>query len=467
VTKRPDFRKASAGGRDLAVEILYTCDQDGAFAHAAWSRALSGRNLDARERRLGMELAFGSIRRKKTLDWCIARAAGRSMQDVDPLAHSLLRISTYQLLFMSRIPAHAAVSEAVESARRLGHPGMAGFVNAVLRRIASPRFDPGFPDLADDPVKSLAVTLSYPEWLVESWIGEFGPETAKRMLEAGNQAPTVVLRANTLRVSRDELAEQLGNVADAGAVTQRGLYAPEALRIMGPLESVESLPGFAEGLFSVQDESSMLVAHVLGRPNDRPNLIIDACAAPGGKAMHIAELSGDRVRVIACDISARRVTLISESARRLGLRSVEAVECDARELPAQWAGKADAVLVDAPCTGLGVLARRADARWRKEPDDVAQLARLQAEIMSAAAACVAPGGVLVYSTCTVGRAENADQAEAFLESHPDFRPSPLAQYMPSDAAKALCDGDSHILQLLPGVSGTDGFFIARFVRRPT
>lgn len=146
---------------------------------------------------------------------------------------------------------------------------------------------------------------------------------------------------------------------------------------------------------------------------------------------------------------------------------MEAVECDARELPAQWAGKADAVLVDAPCTGLGVLARRADARWRKEPDDVAQLARLQAEIMSAAAACVAPGGVLVYSTCTVGRAENADQAEAFLESHPDFRPSPLAQYMPSDAAKALCDGDSHILQLLPGVSGTDGFFIARFVRRPT
>ncbi len=491
MTKRPDFRRALANGRDLATEIVYTCDQDGAFAHAAWSRALSGRNPDPRERRLGMELAFGSIRRKKTLDWCIVKAAGRSVQDIDPLARSLLRIGVYQLLFMSRIPAHAAVSEAVESARRLAHPGMAGFINAVLRRIASPRFDPGFPDPVAEPVKSLAVTLSYPEWLVESWIGEFGPEAAKRMLEAGNQAPSVVLRANTLRMSRDELAERLGSAtrkdvdgnageggseganagaeananadANAGAATQPGQYAPEALRIVGPLESVESLPGFAEGLFSVQDESSMLVAHVLGRSS----LVIDVCAAPGGKATHTAELARDESRVVACDASARRVALISESARRLGLRSVEAIECDARKLPAEWAGKADAVLVDAPCTGLGVLARRADARWRKEPGDVAQLARLQAEILNAAAACVGPGGVLVYSTCTVGRAENADQAETFLQNHLDFRPSPLAQYMPSDAARALCDGDSHMLQLLPGISGTDGFFIARFVRRPT
>ncbi len=489
MTKRPDFRRALASGRDLATEIVYTCDQDGAFAHAAWSRALSGRNLDPRERRLGMELAFGSIRRRKTLDWCIAKATGRSMQDVDPLARSLLRIGAYQLLFMSRIPAHAAVSEAVDSARRLWHPGMAGFINAVLRRIASPRFDPGFPDPAAEPVKSPAVRLSYPEWLVESWIGEFGPETAARMLEAGNEAPPVILRANTLRVSRDELAEKLGGAtrgdadrnlgeggggggganagasayANAGAATRPGLYAPEALRIVGPLESVESLPGFAEGLFSVQDESSMLVAHVLGRPR----LVIDVCAAPGGKATHIAELARDEARVVACDVSARRVALISESARRLGLRSVEAIERDARELPAEWAGKADAVLVDAPCTGLGVLARRADARWRRQPGDVAQLARSQAEILSAAAACVAPGGVLVYSTCTVGRAENAGRAEAFLQSHADFSPSPLAPHMPSDAARGLCDGDSHMLQLLPGISGTDGFFIARFVRRPS
>ncbi len=490
MTERPSFGRALASGRDLAAEIVYTCDQGGAFAHAAWSRALSGRSVDPRERRLGMELAFGSIRRRKTLDWCIARAARRSVEHIDPLARALLRTGAYQLLFMSRIPTHAAVSEAVESARRLGHSGMAGFVNAVLRRIASPQFDPGFPDPVAEPVKSLAVTLSYPEWLVESWVGEFGSETATRMLEAGNQAPSIVLRANTLRVSRDELAEALGEapgagtdrragsgsasgslandggeVADGsgcggGVATQPGPYAPEALRIVGPIESVESLPGFKEGLFSVQDESSMLVAHVLGRPR----LAIDACAAPGGKATHIAELAHDAARVVACDISARRVALIQESARRLGLRSVEAVERDARELPSEWAEKADAVLVDAPCTGLGVLARRADARWRKEPGDVARLARLQAEIMQAASGCVAPGGVLVYSTCTVGRAENADQAEAFLQCHPEFHPSPLGPHMPSDAAKAVCDGESHMLQLLPGISGTDGFFIARFVR---
>lgn len=473
MTSQPHFRKPLASGRDLAAEIVYTCDQDGAFAHAAWSRVLSGRSVDPRERRLGMELAFGSIRRKKTLDWCIAKAAGRPVQDIDPLACALLRIGAYQLLFMSRIPAHAAVSEAVESARRLGHPKVAGFINAVLRRIASPGFDPSFPDPTDEPVKSLAVTLSYPEWLVQSWIGEFGPDAAKRMFEAGNEAPDVVLRANTLQVSRDELAQTLGpgrafessvdgdNSMGACVATQPGLYAPEALRIVGSIESVESLPGFAEGLFSVQDESSMLVAHIVGRAG----LVIDACAAPGGKATHIAELAHGQSRVVACDVSARKVALIRESAQRLGLGSVEALECDARELPAQWSGKADAVLVDAPCSGLGVLARRADARWRKEPGDVAELVRLQAEIINAAAACVAQGGVLVYSTCTVGRAENADQADAFLENHPDFRPSPLAPHMPSEAAKALCNGDSHMLQLLPGISGTDGFFIARFVRR--
>ena len=500
------------------MEIVYTCDQDGAFAHAAWSHALSGRNVDPRERRLGMEIAFGSIRRRKTLDWCIARAAGRPVDEIDPVARAVLRTGAYQLLFMSRIPPHAGVSEAVESARRLGHSGMAGFVNAVLRRIASPEFDPGFPDPASEPVKSLAVTLSYPEWLVESWIGEFGPDMAARMLEAGNVAPSIVLRANTLRVSRHELAEMLGGVdgggangrendrangcandclkAGAGIGTQPGLYVPEALRITGPIESVESLPGFREGFFSVQDESSMLVAHVLGvadaldpgsRPgmpelvrrcggdgesggcreggrNGRDRVIVDACAAPGGKATHIAELAQDAARVVACDISGRKVALIQQSARRLGLRSVEAMERDARELPAEWSGKADAVLVDAPCTGLGVLARRADARWRKKPADVAQLARLQAEILHAASACVVPGGVLVYSTCTVGRAENADQADAFLKAHSDFRPSPLAMHMPSDAARAMCDGESHMLQLLPGISGTDGFFMARFVR---
>ncbi len=502
MTRRPDFRRALAGGRDLAVEIVYTCDQDGAFAHAAWSRALSGRDIDPRERRLGMEIAFGSIRRKKTLDWYIAKASERPVDQIDALARAVLRTGAYQLLFMSRIPPHAAVSEAVESARRLGHAGTAGFVNAVLRRIASPGFDPAFPDPAIQPVKSLAVKLSYPEWLVRSWIGEFGPETALRMLEAGNEAPSVMLRANALRVSADRLAEALrgaGRLADSTGETGRatsemsetiqvqpGLYAPEALRVIGPIESVESLPGFEEGFFSVQDESSMLVAHAMGLGSDlapdvtpdvapdldsglgsglrRARIIIDACAAPGGKATHIAELTQDQARIIACDIFARKVEQIRQSAQRLGLQSVEAVECDARELAGEWSGKADAVLVDAPCSGLGVLARRADARWRKEHADVARLASLQAEILDAASACVAPGGVLVYSTCTVGRAENADQVEAFLTSHPAFRPSPLAPHMPSNAARAMCHGDSHTLQLLPGISGTDGFFIARLVR---
>ena len=493
MTRRPKFA-ASKTARDLAVEVAYLCDQEGMYANAAWSQALSGKEMDARDRRLAMEIAYGSIRRKKTLDWWIGHASTRPVDLMDPLARALLRTGVYQLLFMSRVPPHAAVSESVESAARLGHRGLASFVNAVMRKITSAEFSPEFPDPKGDPVGYLSVSLSYPEWLVQSWIGEYGVDVARAMLEAGNEAPTIVLRVNRLKIEREEFSRMLKS---EGVLSEPGHLCPEALILSSPIDGVEELPGYHDGLFSVQDESSMLVGHVIGvaelvcaANGKKPGalgaesgkedesgvaeeaiedghwpLIIDACAAPGGKAAHMAELAECGAKVVACDVALERVKMIEDSVARLGLPSVEAICCDARELPDIYSGKADAVLVDAPCSGLGVLGRRPDARWRRSPDDILELSELQEEILDAAARCVKPGGVLVYSTCTVGTRENRDQVQRFAVRHREFVPSPIAPYMPSAAARAFCSDDGHMIELLPGISGTDGFFISRFYRK--
>ena len=498
------FRRSRPTGRDLAVFVDYLCGHEGMKSDDAWLRALQRRELDPRERRLAMEIAYGSMRRRRTLDWCIERAAGRPVGKIDPVALSILRTAAYQLLFMSRVPAYSAVSEAVESARNLTHKGIASFVNAVLRRISAPDFDPAYPDPECDPVGYLEISQSYPRWIVEEWVQRFGFDTAQRMLEAGNRQPQVVLRVNAARTTVDELEAQLQR---EGFACSRGRYVPEVLYIESGIESVESLPGYSEGLFAVQDESSMLVAYAMGaavaaaagatattapaapaapaaegdaeghaeapvaacrRENGRPLLFVDACSAPGGKATHMATLGGDCVRVEAYDVSARRLESVRDSVKRLRLTNVTAYQLDARNLPQRHVGDVDALLVDAPCSGLGVLARRPDARWRQTPENRSELVRLQAEILDAAAKCVAPGGTLIYSTCTVSEPENEGQVEKFIAQHPEFEPAPLAPLMPTESARSLVgDGPGGWrVQLIPGVHGVDGFFIARMRRVP-
>ncbi len=456
----------------MAIHVDYLCDARGMQSDAAWAQALerAGKFMDGRERRLGMEIAYGCVRRRRTLDWCISAAAGRSVERIDPLALSILRTAAYQLMFMSRVPAHSGVSEAVDAAKRFTHAGIAAFVNAVLRRISAQGFNPRYPDAEADPVMHLAVALSYPEWIVEEWVARFGNSVAKSMLEAGNQQPSVVLRANTARIGADGLQVML---AAAGVACERGTYAPEALRIESSIDSVESLPGYGEGLFAVQDESSMLVAYAMGMGQGAAGaddtgtvrLAVDACAAPGGKATHMATLGGPSWTVEAYDVSARRLKLVHDGARRLGLANLNADVLDARRLPELHHANVDALLIDAPCTGLGVLARRPDARWRQTPEGRDGLVRVQEQILDAAAECIAPGGALVYSSCTVSLDENENQLERFLTRHPEYVPDALAPFMPTQSSRSMAGG-GWMMQMLPGLHGVDGFFIARLVRRP-
>ncbi len=451
----PRGERRPLAGRDLALLALHRVDTAAAFASLALHEVFRRHPAPRRERALATELAYGAVRRLNTLDFIIGRFSHRDPAALDPWTRSILRLAVYQICYSDRIPVHAAVAEAVEQAKRYGHRDRAGFVNAVLRAVASMRGEVAFPSPDEDPVAHLSLAHSHPEWLVRRWLGRYGFEDARRLLEYDNVAPPVVIRANRLRTDPQALALRL---AEEGVEVRPGRYLPEALVIVAP-EALEEIPSFRAGLFTVQDESSMLAARVLDpQPGET---VIDVAAAPGGKTTHIAELMANRGRIIACDVHPGRLELVRENCRRLGVTIVEAVAEDGRELPARYRALADRVLLDAPCSGLGVLNRRPDARWRKSAEQIAALAALQGELLEAAAACLAPGGVLVYSTCTIEPEENEQVVARFLDAHPDFAPDPLDLFLPAGLAG---EGAGGWLQILPFRHGIDGFFVARLRR---
>lgn len=444
--------------RDAALEALLRVDA-GASPHAALEAMWAGTGPPKRDRALATELVYGALRRRNALDWALAHISKRPLGDLEPRLLWILRLGAYQLLYLDRVPPHAAVDEAVRLAAARWHKGITGFVNGVLRNLARRLADGSLslPRREDGLETYLTVTESHPDWLVRRWLAELGPVRAESVCHLDNEAAPTFVRANRLKNTRDELADRLR--AEGVTVTE-GTLAPEGLAIEG-YPSLPELASFREGRFFVQDEAAMLVAPLIDpRPGET---IVDACSAPGGKATHLAELTGDRARVLAIDAAAEKLRLIAENCRRLGLSGVEAIHGDARRLPGLVPGKVDGALVDAPCSGLGVLRRRPDSRWRKRPEDPAALAPLQLALLDAAAGSVAPGGRIVYSTCTISATENDDVVRSFLAAHPEFRATDLRPYLPV-ALRDEPGAASGSLPLLPSTRGNDGFFFARFDR---
>jgi 16S rRNA (cytosine967-C5)-methyltransferase len=441
--------------RSVSLRALREIDEKEAFANQALDAALDRSALQGRDRGLATELVYGVTRRRATLDWLIARASARPLAKIDPWTRNILRQAVYQLLYLERIPQSAVVHEAVELARRFGHEGLAKFVNGVLRGLL--RQMPLELPAAEgpDPAGALAVRHSYPEWLARQWVDRYGLAEAVRLLEAGNAVPPLTLRANRLKVTREQLLEAL---QAEGLTCRPTLLSPHGVVVADTGgKQLEQLKAYRQGFFLVQDESSMLVAPVV---DPRPGmLVLDLAAAPGGKATHLAELMQNRGQVIALDIHPHKVEMIDENARRLGIAIIQTVAIDARLAGRHFAERADAVLCDVPCSGLGTLARRADLRWRKEAADLAALVPLQREILASAAQAVRPGGILVYSTCTIGPAENEEVVESFLAGRPDFAPDPIEPYLPEGL-----ESEGAWVRLLPHRHGTDGFFIARLRR---
>jgi 16S rRNA (cytosine967-C5)-methyltransferase len=452
--------KPPRSGREAALRALRDVDVKEAYANLALDHHLSGSRLEGRERALATELAYGVIRRRAALDYAIGQVATRPLEQMDPWIRNILREAVYQILFMDRIPPAAAVDEAVELAKLYGHDGVAKFVNGVLRNLLRRLPEMAWPDEGADPVRALAVKHSYPDWLVAQWRERYGHGEAIRLLEAGNQAPPLTIRANRLKATREQVAEAL---AAEGVATEPTRHSPQGLviRDLTSAAHLDGLKAMKQGLFTVQDESSMLVAAVL---DPQPGwTVIDLAAAPGGKATHLAELMANQGLVIAVDIHPHKVDLIEQNARRLGCEIVQGLCMDAREVGRRMPERADAILCDVPCSGLGTLARRADARWRKTPADIESLVPIQRAILESAARALKPGGVLVYSTCTIHPAENQELVESFVREHPAFRFDDIWAHLPPTISR---EGQAEgYVQLLPHIHGTDGFFMCRMIRQ--
>lgn len=441
--------------RDAALRALVAID-GGTAAGPALDEALASVE-DPRARGLATELTYGATRWRGALDAELRPLCRLPLGRLSAAVRAALRLGLYQLRHTDRIPPYAAVAASVDLARRHDRPAAAGLVNAVLRRAASATRAAPAAAPSGATAAELAASHSHPEWLVRRWLGRLGLPATQALLAADNRAPVLTLRANVLRCTGEALRQEL---LAAGLESRPGRWLPEAVQLVQGGAPAE-LPALRSGRCTVQGEASMLVAHVADpAPGD---FCLEVAAAPGGKATHLAERMGDVGTVVANDSEPRRAELCAQAARRLGLRSVRARTGDARALPGEFEGRADIVVADVPCTGLGTLAARPDLRWHKRESDIASLAALQAELIRSAARCVKPGGRLVYSTCTTEPEENEAVIADFLAAHPEFEPMDIRPRLPQDL-RAEAGAQAGMLRLWPHVHGTDGFFIAAMRR---
>lgn len=450
-------KRKKQDARSLAVETLIEIFENGAYANIAVNDRLQQTPLPGPERGLFTELVYGTVRTRNTLDWVLANFLTRKLSSLTPAIRNILRLGAYQLMYLERIPPRAAVHEGVELAKIYGHQGVAGLVNGVLRNILRNLDRLSFPSLEKEPVKHIALKYSHPEWLVERWLKEFGRENTIKLCEYNNEPSPLTIRVNTLKTTKEDLRLKL---TEKGMQVSDSRYVPEAL-LIEDWPGLDRVEEFKQGLFTMQDESSMLVAHVL-QPAEK-SIVVDACAAPGTKTTHLAELMRDSGKIIAFDIHEHKLPLINSACQRLGITSVETHLADARELPRFVQEAPHYVLVDAPCSGLGVLGRRADARWRKQPEQIAELAKLQLAILTAGGKVLAPGGVMVYSTCSITGEENQGVVREFLKQNPGFVLEDLLPYVPfvPEREEDRRQMEEGMFQVLPHIHGMDGFFMAR------
>jgi 16S rRNA (cytosine967-C5)-methyltransferase len=436
--------------RRAAFAVVRRVFEEGAWADRALIAEADRLALAPRDRALATRLAFGTVQRRATLDHLVETFAGRSVEAIEPGALAALRLGLFQLVGLDRVPAHAAVGESVELAKGASRGG-AGLVNAVLRR-AVREASGVLAGLGDATPAAAALRHSHPEWIAALWWDALGPDGARALMAADNEPAEAALRLNALRGAPEALLAELGASARRPAGPPE---LPEAVLLDDAFDA-HGHPGWARGAFMPQSRAAMAVARILApRPGER---VLDLCAAPGGKTTHLAALMEDRGAIVAVERHPGRAAALERTAARMGASVVEVRAGDAAAFDESAAY--DRVLVDPPCSDLGTLRSRPDARWRKAAEDPARLARLQGAILRAGAAAVRPGGTLVYSTCTISPAENEGVVAAFEAEHPEFRADDLQR----ELGVWEHPGVRRHLQSLPHRDGTDGFFIARLRR---
>ena len=407
--------------------------------------------LSEADRRLLTEIVYGTIRWRGHLDWIIHQFTKPSFQ-LDLQMSCILRIGVYQLLYLDKIPNHAAINETVELANQKGQKSK-NFVNAVLRAIQRSTDSLIPPQFEVDPISHISSKLSYPEWLVKKWIEQSSPTWTLKFCHASNQIAPVSIRTNTLRTDRHKLAMSLrknGNHVIESRISPDGL-------LLTKTEPIRSLSEFQAGLFQVQDEAAQLVAYLLDP--QKKSKIVDLCASPGGKATHLAQLVNSVTNVVAVDLSKKKIERIQENCKRLGMINVHTQVANAKTDEIEAVATADSILIDAPCSGTGTLRRHPDIRWKRTAKQILDLANLQLEILINTAMQIKPGAIIVYSTCSIEVEENQKIITRFLEVCPRFSIEPAYDYLSFLPANATTsDG---YLQVFPHTHGVDGIFAAR------
>ena len=436
--------------RDAALTILLAVDKNQAYSNLLLHQTIEKYKIDAKDRGLLTEITYGTLQHKLTLDYYLEPFIRGK---VDLWVRWLLRLSLYQMQYLSRIPAHAAVNEAVEIAKRRGHKGIASMVNGILRSIL--REGVRSTDDIEDPIERLAIATSHPQWLVERWVESYGYEETAEMLRENNIPPVQTVRVNTTKATVENV---LATLEREGVKAVRSEVMPECIHLQ--TGQAARTAAFKHGLITIQDESSMLPANVL---NPKPGMkALDMCAAPGGKTTHMAEKMQNEGSILAMDLHPKKLDLIDENTVRLGLEIVQTAPIDGRKaatfLPKE---SFDAVLVDAPCSGLGVMRRKPDIKYTKREEDLASLQTIQLAILDNAVQVLKPGGRLVYSTCTVDKRENEGTVETFLSQHPEMESESLTN-LPE---KLLAKQNNGMLQVFPQDFGSDGFFVAAFRKK--
>lgn len=444
-----------ANMRELAVDMLLEITEKDRYSHLVIREVLQKHDyLDGRDKAFLKRLTEGTLERKLQIDFVINQFSKVPVHKMKPFIRTLLRMSVYQLLFMDSVPDSAVCNEAVKLCKKRSFHSLQGFVNGVLRTIARSKDAVCYPDRDKDTAEFLSVFFSMPKWLVEKFIEEYGEEKTEKMLKAFLEAVPV-----TVRVCEETKAKELVGVWETeGIFAEQHPYLSYAYRLRG-LEGISHLAGYEEGLFTVQDVSSMLVCEAANiRKGDR---IIDVCAAPGGKAVHAAQKLAGSGMVSARDLTEYKASLIRDNIDRMQLSNCEVLVWDACKIREEDKETADIVIADLPCSGLGIMGKKKDIRYHASKDGLNELIALQREILKTVWQYVKPGGVLLYSTCTVNPGENRDNVEWFTANYP-FETENLGAYLPG--LEELCERDG-TLQLIPGEHETDGFFIARLRRK--
>lgn len=451
--------------REVALACLLELSETDVSIAFVVDNAFKQSTLNGRERRLANALVYGVVRWQQQLDWVLEHFINPRFR-LDVKHRAILRLGAFQLLHLDGIPPHAAIFETVQLVKN--RKKTAGFINAVLRSVQRKGTELTYPSLEKHPIEHIAYSLSYPKWLVKRWLNARGLSWTLGFCKASNQVAPLTFRANSLLTDRDKLCQslkangfstRLSKIASDGIVFENPSITADD-KVSGSKDEISLIDLIKRPDVYVQDESAMLVPSLL--MPESPKLVVDLCAAPGGKTTHIACLMENSGKIIAADISEKKLAVLAENCKRIGVQNVETRTVDATKSGISFINTADAVLIDAPCSGFGTLRRHPDIRWNKTYDQLRSLSDLQNRLLENAAPHIKPGGVLVYSTCTIEPRENEEIISRFLKNFPMFTLEPASEFLPDIPQSAITS--EGFLQTFPHEHGVDGTFAARLRR---